>query len=263
MSTDAYIGVPYINQVSPNFVKEDFTGDGSTTDFTLTNDVPGQNDENVQVVIGNVVQEPTSAYTIALNGSSQPRILRFTAAPDNGAVIYVIHRGIGSVYMTPAAGSVGANQLAAGLKGYTVDDFTGDGSTTAFTMGETPPNNNSVLVTVDGIVQKITTNYTISGNTITFTSAPDASAEIEVRHLGVRGVVRRAPDLQKDTFTGDGSTTAFTLGFSGATTNNCFVAINGILQEPTTAYSINSSTGVLTFTSAVVNGDTIVVRYSL
>ena len=60
----SYIGVQATNRLSPSFVKEDFTGDGSTTQFTLTNEVPGGNEDNVMVVLSNIVQEPTSAYTI-------------------------------------------------------------------------------------------------------------------------------------------------------------------------------------------------------
>ena len=92
-------------------------------------------------------------------------------------------------------------------------------------------------------------------------SAPATSQEIEARHLGVRAAVRRSTDLKLDTFTGDGSTTAFTLSNSGVPTNNAIVAINGVMQEPTTAYSISGTT--LTFTGAVTNGDKVIVRYSL
>ena len=43
------------------------------------------------------------------------------------------------------------------------------------------------MVFVDGILQKLTTNYTISGTTLDFGSgnAPDNNAEIEVKHLGL------------------------------------------------------------------------------
>jgi len=260
--SDTYIGVPFINQVSPAFVKEDFTGDGSTTDFTLTNDVPGANEDNLFVVINNVVQEPTTSYTVAENGSSQPRILRFSVAPASADVIYVTHRGIGTSNFTPAAGSVTESSLAANLKSFTTDTFTGDGSTTAFTLSETPPNANSILVTVDGVVQKVTTNYTLATTTLTFTSAPDASAEVEVKHMGVRSTFRRSTDFQLDSFTGDGSTTAFTLS-NGVSTNNAFVYYNGLLAVPTTDYTINSTTGVMTFTFAPVASSNIVVRYQL
>lgn len=259
--SDTYIGVPFINQISPSFIKEDFTGDGSTTDFELTNAVVGQNAENIFVVVGTTVQEPDTDYSIQLDIGTQPKTLRFSSAPSSSANIYVVHRGIGTFTQTPATGSVGANQLAAGLKGYTVDDFTGDGSTTAYTMSETPANGGSVLVSVDGSIQKISSDYTISSNTLTFTSAPSNSAVIQIRHLGVRGVVRRTTPHELETYTGDGSTTAFTLSFSGVPTNSAFVHINGLMQEPTNAYSISGTT--LTFTEAPNSGDTIMVRYTL
>ena len=37
----SYIGASIENRVSPKFLKEDFTGDGSVATFTLTNEVPG------------------------------------------------------------------------------------------------------------------------------------------------------------------------------------------------------------------------------
>ena len=58
-------------------------------------------------------------------------------------------------------------------------------------------------------------------------------------------------------FNGDGSTVAFTLTET-ATTAGTIVAINGVQQIPTTAYSISSTT--LTFTEAPASGDVIDVR---
>lgn len=47
--------------------------------------------------------------------------------------------------------------------------------------------------------------------------------------------------VTSDSFTGDGSTTEFTLS-SAATTNGTIVNINGALQQPTTAYSVSGTT---------------------
>ena len=57
--------------------------------------------------------------------------------------------------------------------------------------------------------------------------------------------------VSKDTFSGNGSTTAFTLS-EGATTNTVDVFVENIRQEPTTAYSVDGTT--LTFTAAPVTG---------
>ena len=114
----SYIGAQSNNRVSPNFVKENFTGTGSTTTFNLTNEVPGGNPDNILVVVNNVIQEPSVAYTIGDNSDNQPKVLTFTGTPENGDDIYVVHRGIGTFQRTPPAGSVDTAQLGAGLEKY-------------------------------------------------------------------------------------------------------------------------------------------------
>jgi hypothetical protein len=63
--------------------------------------------------------------------------------------------------------------------------------------------------------------------------------------------------IASQTFDGDNSTVAFTLSES-QTTASCIVSINGVVQLPTTAYSVSSTT--LTFTEAPLAGDKIEVR---
>jgi hypothetical protein len=63
--------------------------------------------------------------------------------------------------------------------------------------------------------------------------------------------------IASETFDGDNSTVNFTLG-AAATTASVIVSINGVLQIPTTAYTVSGTT--LTFTQAPVNGDKIEVR---
>ena len=67
--------------------------------------------------------------------------------------------------------------------------------------------------------------------------------------------------IADEQFAGDGSTVAYTLG-STQTTNSVIVSINGVLQIPTTAYSVSGvyPTCVLTFTEAPEPGDSIDVR---
>ena len=269
--SDGYIGVSAPNRISAAFQKEDFLGSdlstitvGSasyTNAYALDTDVDGANAENLYVVMGNVVQEPDVAFVIHENASSQPRIIQFTSAVASTEQIYVVHRGIGSMSMKPPTGSVGADQLTDNMKGFTTDTFTANGSTDAFTLSETPPNANSVLVFADGILQKATTNYSVSGNVVTFTSNPASGTEIEVKHMGIRGVMRRGPDYQLDLFTGDGSDTTFTLSNSGVPTNNAFVFYNGVCLKPTTDYSISGN--VLTTTFAPQNASEIMVRYQI
>ena len=57
---------------------------------------------------------------------------------------------------------------------------TGDGSTTAFAgfFSSAPESVNNVFVYIDNVFQEPTENYTVSGTTITFTSAPHSAARI-------------------------------------------------------------------------------------
>ena len=179
----SYIGVSIENKVAPNFVKEDFVAGGSSADFTLTFEVQGANPENIMVVLNNVLQEPTVAYSVVADASGDAKILRFTETPPSGDEIYVVHRNHSQIVRTPPTNSVGLTQLQSALQTFTHDTFTGDGSTTAFTTSKSMPSSTGVLVFVDGILQKSGTHYNTSGTTLTFTSAPDTSAEIDVRHL--------------------------------------------------------------------------------
>jgi hypothetical protein len=61
-----------------------------------------------------------------------------------------------------------------------LDSFTGDGSTTAFTLSASSSTDN-VIVTIQGVVQKATTTYTVSGTTLTFNEAPLLNEQIEAR----------------------------------------------------------------------------------
>jgi hypothetical protein len=68
-----------------NTVKDTFSGDGSTVAFTLS--VPSTTN-NVRVVVENVIQDPTVAYSVS--GTT----LTFTSAPPSGTNnIYVVHLG--------------------------------------------------------------------------------------------------------------------------------------------------------------------------
>ena len=66
---------------------------------------------------------------------------------------------------------------------YTVDQFTGDSSTTVFTMSIQESDASQIIVFVGSIYQTPTTAYTVNGGfDITFTSAPPADEPISVIH---------------------------------------------------------------------------------
>ena len=137
---------------------------------------------------------------------------------------------------------------------------------TSWTPIDTPPtvtgvNNSNITETqiAAGFDLVITGTNFKTGATVTFTSAPSASAEIEVRDLGIKTSVRRGTGFQLDTLTvSGGSTTTMSLSHS-VLANDVFIFINGVCQIPTSAYSISGNT--VTFASALSDGDVVVARY--
>ena len=105
----AYVGTPIDtrNQFQSLQGKR-FNGDGSTTDFTL--DVAPSSTLDIEVFVGNVRQDPNSAYTVS--GTT----LSFTGAPPSGTNnIYVVHqaKSVGTIDV-PASG-VQAGSLASSV----------------------------------------------------------------------------------------------------------------------------------------------------
>ena len=82
----AFIGTPLdTRNTFQSLVGKRFNGDGSETDFTL--DVAPSSVLDIEVFVGNVRQDPNSAYT--LSGTT----LTFTGAPPSGTNnIYVVHQ---------------------------------------------------------------------------------------------------------------------------------------------------------------------------
>ena len=79
--------------------KDSFSGDNSTTAFTMTQSVGSPN--QIDVFVDNVRQEPTTAYTVS------DKTITFTGTPATGTNnIYVVHKhiGIGTGGLIPTSG---------------------------------------------------------------------------------------------------------------------------------------------------------------
>jgi len=96
------------------------------------------------------------------------------------------------------------NEPAAAFTSTTKDSFSGDASTTDFTMSKSA-NVNAVRVVVENVVQNPTVAYTCSGTTLSFTSAPPTGTNnIYVVHLGPPAATVAPPSTINNptTFTG-------------------------------------------------------------
>lgn len=128
--------------------------------------------------------------------------------------------------------------------------YTGDGSDVTFDTTSTIVSENNVQVYLDGVYQS-KDNYSTSGNTVTFSTAPPNGVSVELIHI-----LSANATMIRDTLAGNGSTTAFTLTANIADENNTQVYINGVYQSKDN-YSTSGST--ITFSTAPSNGDSIEV----
>ncbi|MDA0782424.1 MAG: hypothetical protein O2942_09205 [Proteobacteria bacterium] len=123
---------------------------------------------------------PTTAILTALGA------LPVSLTGQAGKVIAVNATGDGYEIVTAPTGG-GGGTLPTSI---VVNRFTGDGSTVAFTLSQSPADSNALDITVSGISIDPAI-YNVSGTTLTFNDAPpitDANA-IVVRHLGTVAAV--------------------------------------------------------------------------
>ena len=205
------------------------TPNSSTTTFVL--DYAVGSAASVMVFYGGVYQIPGVAYSISGGGSS----ITFSEAPTTGTTLTLVYLG----HQLTVARTAGQET--------STESFTGDGSTTNFTLTDPPVINSGIIVFIDGIQQQLTTNFTVSGSTLAFTSAPDTSADIDVyvivqEKVGINtvadGVLTRAKmatSLQRNVI---GAYSIITGNTNAASGNYYFVDTSGgvvTLTLPTTA----------------------------
>lgn len=227
---EGYSGSAWGNVGEGNFlVTNIFAGDGSDTTFTISNAVSGE--QQLMVFIDGVFQAHDT-YTVS--GTT----VTFSTAPANGRVI-TIYSALNNVQ--------GSNMVLASM--------TGDNSDTTLALGVTPTSENAVQVYIDGTYQNKDT-YSISGQTLTFSTAPPTGVAVEAITHTITDISAAASNILVDEFTGDGSDTTFTLSAAPTNENNTQVFVGGVYQEKAT-YSISNA--VLTFSTAPANGVSIEV----
>ena len=269
-----------LNKIAPGdyYAADTFTGDGNTASYTLSTD-PGS-PWAITVYVAGVWQKPIENYGVV--GTT----LTFTSNVPNGEEIYVRYYGVALAVGTVADdsitgakiqdGSITANKIAASE--YVTQGFTGDGLTASFTLSTDPGSQNALLVLVDNVLQTPVTNYTVSGTTLTFTSAPDNLSDIFVRFVGLPHPVATVADsaittakLQDNSvtnaklnltytsnqYTGDGATVNYTIA-AGHTVNSLLLILDGSILPPSD-YTVAGTT--LTFATPPLLNQSIDIRY--
>lgn len=121
------------------------------------------------------------------------RAIVFSGVPELGQNIYITHTGGSNYQVTPSAGSVTDLALADNLKSFTVDKFVSTLSQQDFTMSKVPVSPQAILVTVNGVVQTDTVDYTIVGGTTCRLASPlVAGIKVNILHLGFGTVSRNS-----------------------------------------------------------------------
>tara|TARA_B100000945_G_scaffold302340_1_gene285869 strand:- start:699 stop:1835 length:1137 start_codon:yes stop_codon:yes gene_type:complete len=163
------------------------------------------------LVVSNALTVDTNTLKVD-NSNNRVGILDATPAVslDVGSATDAVHVPTGTTAQRPtgAAGMFRYNSTENQFEGYSegawdqiggggatieVDNFTGNGSTTAFTMGADPLTENNTAVYIDGVYQQKNT-YTQSGTTLTFSTAPPNGATIEVNRISASAVTVGTPD---------------------------------------------------------------------
>jgi hypothetical protein len=174
ISGGRYTGVKGLENLATDTGNTEFSTNNignivTNADMTFTTQGTGLFDFNtttgVVVPTGTTAERPTA----------QAGIIRFNTTTNKYEVSLD-----GSTYTALRTASAAAS--------ITKDVFTGDGSSTQFTMTVTPTDAKNVIVYVDGVMQEPTQNYTITSDVLAFTGGDDGSS-IEAPHDSARIVV--------------------------------------------------------------------------
>ena len=141
-------------------VEYQFTSTASQTTYSGSDDnteTLSYTPNAIQVFMNGILLDPGIDFT-ATNGTSI--VLSEAADANDYLQIFAFKKKIGD-------GNV------------SVDTFTGDDSTVAFTLSVDPGDENNTRVFIDGVYQS-KSNYSVSGTTLTFSTAPPTGTAVEV-----------------------------------------------------------------------------------
>ena len=175
------------------------TGTGTGISHTLSVAFDGVNTKFVATYDGGTKAQMTRAAQLFLSHNGVIQRPHDTPNPANG-----YGTDVGSIIVFAAApsssdsifGNLVANNFPTfDISDNKVDTFTGDGSTTTFTLSRAVVNNDNILVALDGVMQypsdnQNTRSYSVTGtgsNSLVFASAIANGVIIHVRHIGFAG----------------------------------------------------------------------------
>lgn len=223
---------------------------GVTGDLTVNTNVLKVDTSNNRVGILDATPSVTLDVGTATDAIHLP--VGTTAQRPTGAAGHLRYNSTTGKFegYTSSWGDIGGSSGSSG--GLTVNTYTANGSTTAFTLSTTPSSEDNLIVFVEGVYMN-PNDFTLNGTTLTLDAAPPNGRKIVVYQ--VTSVVS-GNALNHNQFSCNGSTTAFTLGVDPLSENNTQVFLDGVYQQKTD-YSVSGTT--LTMDTAPANGATLEV----
>ena len=208
------------------------------------------NDANTFAGTANVTYDKTT-NTLAVTGNAA-----FTGGNVSLGSVSNLHITGGSAnqfLQTDGSGNL-TWATSSALNTITLDTFTGNGIQTSFTLSVSPTSVNDTTVNYNGATL-LRNSYSISGANIVFSSAPANGSEIEV--TTVQLAASGPASFTTRTYTGNGTEANYTVT-TGATASSLIVSLDGVVQVPTTDYTVANTT--LTFITPPLNNVGIQIR---
>jgi hypothetical protein len=196
--------------------------DGVNTKFKITHSngksARFTNPTQLNIAINNVIQRPNMNDASFVEGFAveHKEKIVFKSAPTSNDSFW--------------GNLIGESIETFDISDLRIDNYTGDGSTDSFTISRRSPNSQSLMITLDGVLQHPTDNTTtrsyslVGDNVVEFTSPPANGVEIQIRHLGFAG-----------------ATTSNVSGFYGRTGNVTLTSSDNVTVGVLTASQITGS----------------------
>jgi hypothetical protein len=217
---------------------------GGNKNYTLSSSVNNAN--SIIVSINGMVQAPAIDYT--LNGGQG---LQFSANTTANALIEVKYYGYSA--LSPNVAVVSSSVTIPTVAGQT-----------AYMMGANVTQAQSIMVALDGLIQRPTVDYTVNNTTITMIPAPPEGSNIEIRFFGQEAVALAGAQYTtayiSNSRTYAGGSANLNLGSNVLLARNIIVNIDGVTQIPDLNYTVSGST--LSFgTSVPAIGSLVEVKF--
>ena len=175
-----------------------------------------------------------------------------TIAADSTGDTLTLAAGAGMIITTTAGTDTITISGNAAVAPFVTELYVATGGQTTFALTNTPQSEDSMMVFIDGVYQN-KNSYVLTGSSLVFDSAVPINSEV-VFHIVQAAVNGTGNNL--DTFTGDNTTTDFTLTIDPISENNVWVFLDGVYQEKS-EFSVSGTT--LSFVTAPASGDSVEV----